>query len=124
MVRRYLSVFETRDLAELEAVVAEDIEIWGAGAHVFGRHNVAGAVQTPGLSNCRIAIDELFAAGDRVVVYFTSTYHHNASDRDVVQTGIKMYEVQDGKIVRFWGETDLFGLLRQLGKVPDEISFD
>jgi ketosteroid isomerase-like protein len=29
VVRRYLKVFETGDLAELEAVVAEDVEIWG-----------------------------------------------------------------------------------------------
>jgi hypothetical protein len=26
--------------------------------------------------------------------------------------------------VEFWGETDLYGLMRQLGKVPAEIAFD
>jgi predicted ester cyclase len=68
-------------------------------------------------------IIELFAAGDRVVVYFSNTYRHDATGRDVVQTGSKMYQVADGRIVRFWGETDLFGLLRQLGKISGEISF-
>ena len=30
-----------------------------------------------------------------------------------------MYQVDGGKIVRFWGEADLFGLLRDLGILPD-----
>jgi len=124
VVRRYLKVFETGDLAEMEATVAEDVEIWGAGSRVVGRRYPMGVVNTPGLSDCRMEIVELFAAGDRVVVYFHNTYRHDASGRDVTQSGIKMYQVADGKIVRFWGETDLFGLLRQVGKVPGEISFD
>jgi len=36
---------------------------------------------------------------------------------------MKMYEVRDGRIVRFWGETDLWGLLRAAGKVPDKADF-
>lgn len=34
-----------------------------------------------------------------------------------------MYQVDGGRIIRFWGETDLFGPLRQLGKVPADVSF-
>jgi hypothetical protein len=33
----------------------------------------------------------------------------------------KTYRLDDGVIVEFWGETDLYGLLRQLGLVPNEI---
>lgn len=33
-------------------------------------------------------------------------------------SGIKHYRVGGGRIVEFWGETDLDGLLRQLGHVP------
>ncbi|MGY0233304.1 ester cyclase [Longispora urticae] len=124
VVRRYLRVFETGDLAELEAVVAEDVEIWGAGNRVVGRRYPAEAVTTPGLSDCRVDIVELFAAGDRVVAYFVNIYRHDATGRDVRLSGIKMYQVSEGRIIRFWGETDLFGLLRQLGKVSGEISFD
>jgi hypothetical protein len=29
-----------------------------------------------------------------------------------------MYQVADGKIVRFWGEQDLFGLVTGLGMLP------
>lgn len=53
VVRRYLKVFETGDLAEMEATVAEDVEIWGAGSHVVGRRYPMGVVNTAGLSDCR-----------------------------------------------------------------------
>jgi hypothetical protein len=36
-------------------------------------------------------------------------------------TGIKSYRLHRGKIVEFWGETDLYGLLRQAGLVPEQI---
>jgi ketosteroid isomerase-like protein len=124
VVRCYLKVFETGDVTEMETLVADDVEIWGGGSHVVGRKFPMAAVHTPGLSDCRMEIIELFAAGDRVVVYFRNTYHHDAAGRDVTQTGLKMYEVHDGMIVRFWGETDLFGLLREAGKISGEVSFE
>jgi ketosteroid isomerase-like protein len=124
VVQRYLKVFETGDLDELREIVAEEVEIWGAGNHVVGIEFPMQAVTTPGLTGCRMEIIELFAAGDRVVVYFHNTYRHEASGRDVVQSGLKMYQVADGKIIRFWGETDVYGLLRQLGKVSPELTFE
>ncbi|WP_035841320.1 ester cyclase [Kitasatospora azatica] len=121
VVRRYLRVFETRDLSELRAVVAEDVRVHGAGRHVQGRHHPEGAVLSPGLSDCRVRVDDLFAAADRVTVAFTLTYRHDRTGRDLTMTGVKSYRLVDGVIVEFWGETDLFGLLRQAGLVPDEL---
>ena len=121
VVRRYLRIFETEDLAELAEVVAEDVVIHGAGVNVRGRANVAGAVHTPGLSHCRLMIDDLYAAGDRVTVAFTNTYRHDRTGRDLVMTGLKSYRLAGGRIVEFWGETDLYGLLRQAGLVPQQI---
>jgi hypothetical protein len=50
VVCRYLRTFATRDLDELRTVVADNVEIYGAGQFVRGRHNVEAAVMTPGLS--------------------------------------------------------------------------
>jgi len=36
-------------------------------------------------------------------------------------TGIMSYRLRDGRIVEFWGETDLCGLLRQAGLVPEQV---
>lgn len=86
-----------------------------------GRQHPEGAIPTPGLSTCRVPIDDLFAAGDRVTVAFTLTYTHDRTGRDLTMTGIKSYRLEDGKIVEFRGETDLYGLLRQADLVPEEI---
>jgi hypothetical protein len=34
-------------------------------------------------------------------------------------TGTKCYRLRDGRIVELWGETDLYGFLRQAGLVPE-----
>nr|WP_055504760.1 ester cyclase [Nonomuraea pusilla] len=121
IVRRYLRVFESKQVAELKELVAEDVLVHGAGQHKQGRHYPEASVLTPGLSNCRVQIDDLFAADDRVTVAFTLTYTHDRSGRDLTMTGIKSYRLHDGRIVEFWGETDLYGLLRQAGLVPEQI---
>jgi len=121
VVLRYLRVFETTDIGEFRHIVAEDVRVHGAGHHVRGRRHPEGSVLTPGLSNCRVAVDDLFAAGDRVTVAATLTYHHDRSGRDATMTVCKTYRIEDGVIVEFWGETDLYGLLRALGHVPEEI---
>jgi hypothetical protein len=36
-------------------------------------------------------------------------------------TGHKSYRLRDGRIVEFWGETDVFGFLRRAGLLPDEL---
>ncbi|MEU6853611.1 nuclear transport factor 2 family protein [Actinacidiphila alni] len=120
-VRRYLRVFETLDVGELKDLVAEDVVVHGAGQHVRGRSYPEGSVLTPGLSDCRVRVDDLFAAGDRVSVAFTLTYTHDRTGRDLTMTGVKSYRLVDGVIVEFWGETDLYGLLRQAGLVPAEV---
>lgn len=121
VVLRYLRVFETGRIEELEHLVAEDVRVHGAGYHVQGRSHPESAVLSPGLSNCRVAVDDLFAAGDRVTVAATLTYHHDRSGVDATMTMCKTYRVDGGVIVEFWGETDLYGLLRRLGHVPAEI---
>lgn len=121
VVRRYLRVFETLEVAEFKELVAEDVLVHGAGQHGRGRHYPEGSVLTPGLSNCRVRVEDLFAAGDRVTVAFTLTYTHDRSGRDLTMTGIKSYRLRDGRIVEFWGETDLYGLLRQAELVPEQV---
>ncbi|MFJ8039619.1 ester cyclase [Kitasatospora sp. NPDC096147] len=121
IVRRYLRVFETKRVADLEELVAEDVLVHGAGFHRRGRQHPTAAVLTPGLSGCRVQVNDLHASGDRVTVAFTLTYTHDRTGRDLTMTGLKSYRLRGGRIVEFWGETDLYGLLRQAGLVPDRI---
>ncbi|MCW3815423.1 nuclear transport factor 2 family protein [Micromonospora sp. DR5-3] len=120
VVRRYLRTFVTKDLAELAEVVAEDVQIYGSGAAVRGRHHVEGAISSPGLTVVDQEILELFAAEDRVVVSMAQTYRRDATGATAVQSACKMYRLAGGRIVQFWGEQDLYGLLRGLTMLPDE----
>ncbi|MGC4805213.1 nuclear transport factor 2 family protein [Micromonospora sp. DT233] len=119
VVRRYLRTFVTKDLAELRQVVAEDVEIYGSGTAVRGRRYVEQAVAAPGLTVLDQEIVELFAAGDRVVVALVQTYRRDATGVTATQSACKMYRLADGRIVQFWGEQDLYGLLRGLAMLPD-----
>jgi ketosteroid isomerase-like protein len=115
---RYLHVFETYDLAELARVVDPDVIGHGAGHTVRGRPVVEESVRSPGLSACAVQIEDLFAARDRVTVSFTLTYTQERTGNELTMTGTKCYRFRDGRIVEFWGETDLYGFLRQASLVP------
>jgi ketosteroid isomerase-like protein len=119
VVRRYLRTFATRDLDELRAVVADDVVMYGAGQFARGRQTVEDAVMAPGLTVVDQQIVELYSAGHRVTVAGSNTYRQDSTGKTAAQSFCKMYQVEDGKIVRFWGEADLFGLLRGLGILPD-----
>ena len=62
---------------------------------------------------------ELYSAGHRVTVAGSNTYRQDSTGKTAAQSFCKMYQVEDGKIVRFWGEADLFGLLRDLCILPN-----
>ncbi|WDZ87306.1 nuclear transport factor 2 family protein [Micromonospora cathayae] len=119
IVRRYLRAFVTKDLAEVRSVVDEDVRIYGSGTAVRGRRFAEQAVASPGLTVLDQEILELYAAGDRVVVSMAQTYRHDRTGRTAVQSACKMYRLSGGRIVQFWGEQDLYGLLRGLGLLPD-----
>ncbi len=121
VVRAYLRTFVTKDLDALRTLVAEDVAIYGSGGAVTGRHYVEGAVLSPGLTVVDQEIVELFAAGDRVTVSMANTYRQDSTGRTAVQSACKMYRLSGGRIVQFWGEQDLYGLLRGLELIPTEL---
>lgn len=74
--------------------------------------------------DCQLQIDEMFSAGDRVVVRFTYSGTHRGefdglqpTGRSVQGKGIDLLHVQGGKIVASFSQWDALGLLRQLGVV-------
>ena len=105
--------------------MAGDVDIYGAGSTVRGREYVEQAVCAHGLTVVAQELIELHACGDRVTAVVAQTYRHDRTGKTAVQSACKMYQIQDGLIVRFWGEADTFGLLRGLDLLPgDPISID
>jgi predicted ester cyclase len=71
--------------------------------------------------DARRMVEDLFAAGDRVVLRLTTHATHRgefngiaATGRPVVFTALVIYRFRDGKIAESWGEIDFAGLWRQL----------
>jgi steroid delta-isomerase-like uncharacterized protein len=70
-------------------------------------------------------IEEMFSAGDRVVVRWTGTGTHVAEVNGIPPTGkkirvdaISIHQMRDGKISETWEVWDTLGFLQQIGVVP------
>jgi len=73
----------------------------------------------------KVTIDDLIAEGNKVVKVWTASYTHKgefmgipATGKAVVQWGIKLYRIEDGKIAELWFCKDDFGVMKQLGVIP------
>lgn len=74
-------------------------------------------------------IEDIFAAGDKVVVRILGKGRHTGAYQGAPPTGkavtegaIAIYRIAGGKIVEEWSQADRLGFLRQLGTLPPERS--
>jgi steroid delta-isomerase-like uncharacterized protein len=80
-----------------------------------------------GLSDVSMAIEDVIAEGDRVVVRLTAHAVHTGEFMGMPASGkaytipeIHVFRVSDGKIAEHWGQADLLGMMRQLGAMPGQ----
>ncbi|WP_369136945.1 ester cyclase [Modestobacter versicolor] len=76
------------------------------------------------LGDLHVTVDDVVAAGDRVVVRWTATGVHTgelagvpATGRPVRWGGTDVYRLDDGRIAEWWRNDDQAGLLAQLTAV-------
>ncbi len=69
--------------------------------------------------------EELIAEGDKVAERWTGRGTHRGELQGIPPTGKRVevpgsvfYRIVDGKIVEFWGQLDMMGMMRQLGVIP------
>jgi steroid delta-isomerase-like uncharacterized protein len=84
--------------------------------------NVRDLVQ--GFPDIKFAIEDLVAEGDRVAARWIWEATHGgqfrayaATGKHVTNSGIVIYQLRDGRIVRSWLETDRLGALQQIGAI-------
>jgi steroid delta-isomerase-like uncharacterized protein len=75
----------------------------------------------------KITVDDVIAAGDKVVVRWHAEGTHRGELEGLAPTGARasvtgifIDQWKDGKIVESWGEWDNLGMARQLGAAPPE----
>jgi steroid delta-isomerase-like uncharacterized protein len=74
----------------------------------------------------QIAITDLLAEDDRVMLLTTATGTHRgalmgipATGKRVTFTGMRVFRIADGRIAEYWVMWDWLGLWRQIGIMPD-----
>lgn len=81
-----------------------------------------------GFPDVRVGIEEIFAAGDRVVIRILWSGTHTGEYSGVPPTGkavrvpgIAVWRFSGGKVVEIWSIQDQFSLLQQIGVIPPEV---
>ena len=71
-------------------------------------------------------IEDLIAKGDKVVARWRSRATHRGeymgippTGEEVEFTGISVYRIEGGKIAESWNSEYQFGLMRQIGAIPE-----
>jgi len=121
--RWYEEVLNGHILATIDEIVAEDLIFNGAPIGRAGlRQGFLWMLSI--IPDMHLTIEDVVAAGDKVVTRFTGYGTHQGPFMGVPPTGkaISMRithidRIADGKIVERWENADVFGVLQQLGTV-------
>ena len=123
---------------EIKALVRrEQVELWNdtgnvdAAEELFAPDYVEAAKQEAadfrrGFPDVVSTIEDLIAEGDKVVARWRSRATHRGeymgippTGKEVEFTGISVYRIEGGKIAESWNSEDQFGLMRQIGAIPE-----
>jgi steroid delta-isomerase-like uncharacterized protein len=79
-----------------------------------------------GLGDMRVTVEQQVAEGDYVATRYTCRGTHQgdlmglpATGRDVTISSLVISRFRDGRIVEEWEISDVFGLLQQVGALPE-----
>jgi steroid delta-isomerase-like uncharacterized protein len=77
-------------------------------------------------SDARITVDEQIAEGDQVATRWTGRGKHDGdlmgvtpTGKEVTVSGLTLSRLADGKVVEEYTNWDTFGMMQQLGVVPE-----
>ncbi len=126
VARRYVALLNEQQFDRLPEVLAPDFKLQ-LGVDSLDRAqtiDVARSVFTS-FPDFQLAIDDVIASGDRVVLRITNTGTHSGDFQGVAPTGrkfvigqITIFRVAGGQIVEAWEQADLAGLLQQIQAPP------
>ena len=127
-IRAALDRFNAGDVEGYLALYTEDAVLHYLPPGLPG--GVAGARRFYGMflsafPDLHVHVDDFIAEGARAVVRYTITGTHQgelmgipASNKPVSVPAITILRFADGKCVERWSETDMIGLMTQIGAVP------
>ena len=127
--RLWDDVFNNRNLALADELVASDAvnHEAGPGAPSRGPESLTAAVNwlSAAFPDVHMAIDDVLAEGDKVVLQTTMSGTHQGTFMGIAPTGrrfaqrqVHVLRIKDGKAVEHWALRDDLGFMQQLGAAP------
>jgi steroid delta-isomerase-like uncharacterized protein len=127
--RIWAEVFNDRNLALADELVAPDAvnHEAGPGAPTRGPESLTAAVTwlSAAFPDMHMAIDDVLAEGDKVVLQTTMSGTHQGPFMGIAPTGrrfaqrqVHFLRIVDGKAVEHWAVRDDLGFMQQLGAAP------
>lgn len=130
LARRAIEMFNSGDLDRLDEVISESFveheAFPGLPSTGPAAPKAAIAFFRAAFPDMRMAVDEMLADGNKVVVRGTMSGTHKGefmgippTDRSFKIQFIDIIEVRDGMATAHWGLTDQAAMMEQLGLAPD-----
>jgi len=123
LIRRMFDEINKGDLESATDMVSEDCVYHTPAGEVSGREEIKEVMSATRntFPDERYVIDDVFAAGEKVVVRWTYSGTHQAEYRGVAATGKQVavecagiFRVAEGRIGQIWAYSDYYGLVNQL----------
>lgn len=125
--KSYFDYLDRRDLDGLSTLFDPDVAFHGLAPQVLDREGVKAAMSEffSAFPDSRMPLDDVIVENDRIAMRHSFRGTHKATfqgipatDKPVVVTAIVTVLVRDGKVVEGWLNADIFGMLQQLGVIP------
>lgn len=129
VTRRFFEAWSQQDLETAASLVAEDFVNNSSTSQ--GREGILeeGEYWFSAFPDAAVSIEDLFAEGDKVVVRLRTTATHQGEFFGAAPTGkqidvheIDIARIEDGLIAEMWATPDIYGMLTQLGLLPDPLA--
>lgn len=130
VVRRLMAAMNDRDMATIDSLLSPDAiehQVMPGIATDNARESMHHFMEafTAAFPDMHMEIDQLIAAGDKVVVRSTTTGTHQGEFMGMPATGktfkidgIDIVRVNDGLCQEHWGVVDAMAMMQQLGAAP------
>ena len=124
LVRRYVELWSTGNLALADEVLAEDYVDHTHPNQTPGPESVKQEVMAfrAGFPDARITIEQMIGEGDLVAFRFVLRGTHQGTfagfpptGKEDVLTGVDFIRIADGKMAELWSTQDTFSWAEQLG---------
>jgi predicted ester cyclase len=127
-MRRLFEALEANDQAALNAILAPDLVAYAHGPDPLNREAYLQEIGGWHLAfgEIHFTVEEQIAEGGKVVTRATLHAIHNCGEflglpptgKQLAVSGITILRIQDSKIVETRVQSDMWGMMQQLGLVP------